>query len=72
MSTHNIQSRIPREDGVVVTFICKDGSLRRYLYKGQDAVAVMMGSDPADLSGERIQGGGISISDIAGIAGELS
>lgn len=66
MSTHNIVSKTPRgSEEVVVTFYCKDGSLRSYLYKGADAIAVMMGSDPADLNGERIQSVGISMPDLA-------
>jgi hypothetical protein len=55
MSTSNIVLIVPSDDGsVVVTFKTKDGGLRRYRYTGMDAVAVLNGSDPADLQGERV------------------
>jgi hypothetical protein len=55
MSTHNIIAIVPAsEDAVLVTFKIKNGSTRTYRYEGMDALAVLNGSDPADLQGERV------------------
>lgn len=55
MSTHNIVSIVPAsEDTVLVTFMMKNGGTRTYRYEGMDALAVLKGSDPADLQGERV------------------
>lgn len=62
MSTENITSIVPsagtlmgEDDAVLVTFQMKNGGTRTYRYTGKDAIAVMKGSDPADLDGERVR-----------------
>jgi hypothetical protein len=56
MSTSNIVAIVPvSEDAVHVIFKLKNGSTRTYRYEGMDALAVLNGSDPADLQGERVR-----------------
>jgi len=62
MSTENIIAIVPsagtilgEDDAVLVTFRMKNGATRTYRYVGRDAIAVMNGSDPADLDGERVR-----------------
>jgi hypothetical protein len=61
MSRSNIIATVPsvgtilgEDDSVLVTFKLKNGSTRTYKYTGADAIAVVTGSDPADLDGERV------------------
>lgn len=61
MSTNNIIAITPsartlggENDAVLVTFKMKNGGVRVYRYEGIDAIAVMKGSDPADLDVERV------------------
>lgn len=55
MSTENIISIVPvGEAEVWVTFALRDGETRVYSYTGLDAARVLMGADPANLSGERV------------------
>jgi hypothetical protein len=56
MSTANIIAIVPvSEDEVHVTFKMKNGATRTYKYEGMDALAVLTGSDPADLDGTRVR-----------------
>jgi hypothetical protein len=61
VSTNNIIAITPsagtlggENDAVLVTFRMKNGGTRTYRYEGMDALAVLNGSDPADLNGERV------------------
>ena len=46
MSRGNILEISGGLTGCVVTFACRDGSVRRYAYTGSDAAAIMGGMDP--------------------------
>lgn len=55
MSTENIVSIVPVSEAEVwVTFALRNGEMRTYAYTGLDAARVLTGSDPANLSGERV------------------
>jgi len=45
---------MPTLDGVYVIFRCRDGSSRTYFYEGEDALAIIAGSDPANYAGVRV------------------
>ena len=39
---------------VEVTFSCRDGSIRIYMYVGVEAAAILAGANPSQFSGTRI------------------
>jgi hypothetical protein len=52
MSTHNIIKKLPTQNGLYVTFACKNGEERTYKYSLHEGAQILSGADPKNFSGQ--------------------
>jgi hypothetical protein len=74
MSISNITSKRWTRSGYVLTFLCKDGSLRTYTYAKAAGASIQAGADPryfTPIAGPVI-GSPVSMEEIAEDAAEIA